>query len=360
MPLNNLLQAFMPGLIPLGTNGFAWGDQPLLMPGQPMPGTVDETVRTMLVTPIRPKEGETAKRSLSEMFGHIKGLLTEAASPVPEYGSDEHRAIMAAFEAQVSPLEQQAVVDIAALFRAQALDWQERLERQTVPTKRVKAKDDEDSDEEWLALALLLMLGAYPGTEYGDWTLRFSSRLSSVLGNAFRAGSEQAARDLGIAVPPATLLSGNAWVRQRQADSAALITDTTWGQVQRALAAGIKLDETKEQLIARVTATIVTRAGTVSATIASTETLTAYNEGAMSVLEQSGIVEKIAWLTRYDSKVRDAHRRLHGQMIAPGARFIIPSGTHQGYSARGPGQFGVADLDIHCRCKIAVAKKTTT
>lgn len=362
VPLNALLHLYKPDLIPPGSDGYPWGDQPLLMPGQPMPGEVDETVRTMLVTPIKPKPGATQERSLSDLFAEVKTLLVEAKADVPAFGSDEHQALMTAFETQVAPVEAMAKAQLAALFRRQSADLAERLRNQAMPAKTaVKATEDEDDGtDEAMAVALLLLLAMYPNNAWADWTIGISTGLQPILASAFRVGSEAAAADLGIAVPGMVLLQATQWANARQAQSAAQINDTTWRQVQAAMADGIRNNERIEDLIRRVHDVMELRAGQGAGAIAETEVLTAYNEAQLRVYEASGAVDEIAWLTKADNAVRDAHRRLHGQRQPIGQMFAIPTGPYQGFKARGPGQFGVEALDLRCRCRIWAVPRPQT
>lgn len=71
----------------------------------------------------------------------------------------------------------------------------------------------------------------------------------------------------------------------------------------------------------------------------------AADEKVFKAAEKLGFgIDKI-WLATLDGKTRDAHQRLDGQVADEKGDFEI-----DGYKAQGPGLFGVAELDINCRC----------
>lgn len=62
---------------------------------------------------------------------------------------------------------------------------------------------------------------------------------------------------------------------------------------------------------------------------------------------EKGLVLKKHWLATIDGRTRDAHGSLDGVQVNPDEQFEI-----DGYTADGPGLFGVPELDIHCRCDL--------
>ena len=64
-------------------------------------------------------------------------------------------------------------------------------------------------------------------------------------------------------------------------------------------------------------------------------------------MQQVGIPEK-QWLTVGDSLVRDEHTQIHLQIRDVNNAFT----TDVGNQAQYPGGFGIAELDIECRCSI--------
>lgn len=61
-----------------------------------------------------------------------------------------------------------------------------------------------------------------------------------------------------------------------------------------------------------------------------------------------GLNIKRIWIASLDDRTRASHARLDGQKVGIDEKF--KSG---GYEAYGPGGFGVAKMDIHCRCTVA-------
>ena len=89
-----------------------------------------------------------------------------------------------------------------------------------------------------------------------------------------------------------------------------------------------------------------------SETIARTEVMRSSNFARWQGLSQPGVFEGKRWLTARDPRVRfqgskKGHRELHGKIVKMGEHFRI--GTAK---AMYPGNFGVAALDINCRCTI--------
>lgn len=399
VPPNVLIQHYMPHLIPEGTDGFPWGDEPLAIPGLTGLGNANgqldaladpdqrsEAIRTLLAhwtpNPIEPTWRETPKgqaylkaleapkepKSIAELLLDAKTFLAEikADDDIPAFGSDAHEAIMAATEASLAPLEQQARLDLTAFFAEQATDMIGRFEAMTLPTKaagdssqdafvsQIPQSEEQDDNDAWLLLALVLLHRAYPAGDWAIWDSRLRSRLLPIISAAGNLGAENAARDMGITLDrnARVLLEAHmdAWGQNRSAFSSQAVNATTWDQVKQTVADSLKAGETIEEIVSAIRERMEIRAVDASA-IASTEVFTAHSEGMVRTYETTPGVTGIAWLTRLDKKVRDAHRRLHGQTIKPGERFTIPSGTYQGYKARGPGQFGVRALDFRCRCR---------
>jgi SPP1 gp7 family putative phage head morphogenesis protein len=88
--------------------------------------------------------------------------------------------------------------------------------------------------------------------------------------------------------------------------------------------------------------------------IARTETQRAINAGAVEstrYAENNGVKVKKMWLATKDDRTRDTHREMDGQMAeaeGPDGEmyFKLPSGV----LTLAPGQSGVAEEDINCRC----------
>lgn len=398
VPPNALLRKYMPDLIPDGTDGFPWGDEPIAMPGVTglgsqiappksdgdLEGNPDRRILLAQFQPTRPIDPawrETAKGQAyiqahagSPANGKVEAIPTSADSlskvldllgevkadteSVPEFGSDAHKELMAAFEEDVAQPEAKAMREMATFFRAQKADILARLANQALPNAKAEEAEEaeeEDDEEKWLLLALVLLLSAYPGDDWGDQQAEIIRRLHPSLRAVADKGIAAAARDLGVEADPNVTRKLDAWIRSREIFAAETINDTTFKQIQQAIADGLKAKISIEEIAQRVGAVMDTRAGSDAAMIAETEILTTYQEAKILTYEAGG-AKKIAWMTRLDNRVRDAHRRLHGQVVNVGERFTIPSGPYKGYRSRGPGQFGVLALDARCRCSTSLPK----
>lgn len=66
---------------------------------------------------------------------------------------------------------------------------------------------------------------------------------------------------------------------------------------------------------------------------------------AVKEADSNGIMMHKKWLCLRDERVRVAHNILNGEKIPVTSRF-----SYEGFTANTPGGFGVARLDINCRC----------
>jgi len=71
--------------------------------------------------------------------------------------------------------------------------------------------------------------------------------------------------------------------------------------------------------------------------------LLAYDEA-----KKQGLQIKKKWLSTKDSRTRDSHKAMDGQIENEEGLFVFPSGL----TTAGPGLSGIAEEDIHCRCTI--------
>ena len=123
-----------------------------------------------------------------------------------------------------------------------------------------------------------------------------------------------------------------------------LVGSTTRAALGKALADVTASGPTFTKLVSAVRDTFAAAGRDRAEVIARTETTRAAGAGAQEGMRQ-GDVERRMWLSSRDAFVRDAHRVLDGQ-IRPLDEPFDYSGRH----AMHPGDFGVAGLDINCRC----------
>lgn len=81
------------------------------------------------------------------------------------------------------------------------------------------------------------------------------------------------------------------------------------------------------------------------ARVISTDAHRIYNDAMYDSAKKAGATRK-TWRTMEDPRVRDAHIYLDGVTVGIDDDFYVADGNHAPY----PGQFGVPDLDINCRC----------
>lgn len=137
------------------------------------------------------------------------------------------------------------------------------------------------------------------------------------------------------------------------AEQVTRVTETTKRQIEKEVFEGIQAGESISQIQERIRssqafspARALTIARTESARALNAGSLLAYNDAA-----NMGIDVKIEWLRAPRVLEPDrSHRRCHGQKVAPGGLFVIPSGEDVGAQAPAPSGFGIARQDINCRC----------
>lgn len=134
---------------------------------------------------------------------------------------------------------------------------------------------------------------------------------------------------------------------QESSDKITQTNDTTKQYIRDVLEEGILAGEGIDKLAARIEDVFDEADDYRARMIARTETISSANKAKLSAFVASGVVEGKEWLAVQDGKTRDAHRSLDGQIIGLDAAFKA-----DGYSTMYPGGFGVAELDIQCRCTI--------
>ncbi len=88
--------------------------------------------------------------------------------------------------------------------------------------------------------------------------------------------------------------------------------------------------------------------------IARTEGHRAFSEGTNKTFETAkkaadnmGYKIKKVWVATLDEKTRTNHQKMDGQIADEEGNFTLPSGV----KTKGPGQCGIPEEDINCRCK---------
>jgi len=130
------------------------------------------------------------------------------------------------------------------------------------------------------------------------------------------------------------------------ADKVRAIDETTRRAVKNTLAEGVAAGDSFIKLTERVNKAFDVRIATAE-TIARTETVAGSTFSAELAMKQAGVNEKM-WLASFDSKVRDSHVALDGDIVKVGQDFTTPDGD----TGAGPGLFSRAENSINCRCAV--------
>jgi SPP1 gp7 family putative phage head morphogenesis protein len=126
-----------------------------------------------------------------------------------------------------------------------------------------------------------------------------------------------------------------------------MVTETTRDSLRRVLLEGLRAGDDVEGISTRVESVFAEARGHRSKTIARSETVRAVGFGSREAILEAGI-ERNQWVATLDSRTRDTHWAMDGQIRKVDEPFESPSGATTFY----PGGFGVPGEDINCRCVI--------
>lgn len=129
-----------------------------------------------------------------------------------------------------------------------------------------------------------------------------------------------------------------------------LVDETTRQALRDELVEGVKAGEGIDLLADRVHEIFAEAEGYRAERIARTEVLRSSNFASTAAYEISGVVPEREWVSTPDDRVRETHDKMDGQRVAIDEPFTLPDG---GGSAMYPGDFGLAEEDINCRCTTA-------
>lgn len=141
------------------------------------------------------------------------------------------------------------------------------------------------------------------------------------------------------------------FIKGRAQRFAEQVNATTYQQLQDTLAEATQAGETIDQIASRVEQVMGDRIASSSEVIARTETIGALNGGALEAARASGVVDRKQWLAALDGRQRDSHDDAHQRYQAEGipldADFEVGGGA-----GPAPGQIGLPEEDIQCRCTL--------
>lgn len=265
-----------------------------------------------------PEPPETPQKSLTR------------AMPWPVYGSDEHKAMLDVWEKAIAPREARMRQALKQLFAEQEKDVLRRVGG--------GAKSAEDAAKAPFDLA--------------KWIRLFRLRLSPQIRLTLAEAGRDAMNDLNIGVSfdvadPQVLN----YMRDRE-NKIKGVVETTFADLKRDISQGIEAGESIDKIAARVQERMGPIADGRATMIARTEVIGASNGGKVLAWKQSGVVTGKRWLASTShmgaddpNPVRDSHVEAHGQEVGIDEDFTVGSGE-----GKAPGQIGLAEEDINCRC----------
>jgi HK97 family phage portal protein len=218
-------------------------------------------------------------------------------------------------------------------------DWSERLVSQMdkADEQGRKALTPDDIDALW----------------DGDyWQSVFADRLMGQIQAAAEAGGADAFSQLNVdARFDLDTPDGNRFLMGRTQRFAEQVNETTWNQLREGIADAINSGKTIPEIEELVQQVMGDRIRSSAETIARTETIGALNGGSLLGAKQSGVDSKKTWIAALDQRTRESHVDAHVQYqespIPLDDDFMVGGGGGQA-----PGQIGLPEEDINCRCAI--------
>lgn len=361
VPLNPLLQEFLPTLLPPGSQGYAWGDtgflastllpaelivnpppppEPKPAPALPPPAAEPEMMAEEEMSPAVGTEAERALALVRAMLREQKMAAIPVAETVKavEFGSPEHEQIWRAFDQRAARHEARFMKALREAFGRQEDAVLARLRG----GKAIKAGDDAADDP----------------FDRAKWGKDFKQLALPFIEEAFADAGRETMRDLELAIGfDVNSPEARRFLEQRAQRFAVEVNETTWETLRASLADGLDAGEGIPALQERVQHVFNIASTSRTELIARTEIVGASNGGALQAAKDSGVVEWKEWLATSDDRTRDSHRAVHGQRRKLDKNFTLAGGN-----GPAPGQIGVAAEDCNCRCSLTfvVSSKAMT
>lgn len=295
-----------------GQESVDWGDKPLLP--------------TNLV-PIGSSKAIKQKQEFDELVRDVAGEIAEKIKDSPTNGEKLREQKWLTFIKRQSPYERKFRDKLKQLFRVQEAEVLANMKR-TPKSIKVNWQDD------WLF-------------NEADWVKRFGEEGKPFIGGVIEDVGVSTMGDLAVGID---FDINDPRVQRFMGDKVAKyskdVNDTTLKALRETLREGIGAGESIPDLRQRVRHVYDVADRTRATTIARTETASSANKATIEAYRQSGLVEKKEWLTAPDERVRDSHVATNGQQVALNKIFTLGSGVR----TEAPGQSGVAEEDVNCRC----------
>ena len=164
-----------------------------------------------------------------------------------------------------------------------------------------------------------------------------------------RAGQQETDNISSLADVTIEKFTGLANYTEYIIDIAKKINKVTTDKIKKEVDRAQENDSSKDELLDSVANSAAFSSGRAQ-TIARTETSRVINQAKNEAMKQAGeqgVRSVKTWISEDDERVREAHLELDGTTIPVDADFVSSGG-----SAAGPGQFGIPEEDINCRCII--------
>ncbi len=292
-----------------------------------------------------------APRHLSE--AELVALGALPAGDPWAYGGERHRAHVRKTEALEDEHRREVEAAILRMFDVQRDTLVRALEQLTPDELAGIVADAADADDAARAIVeRILPRARFVGQSSGALLAALEPLAAAVARDTIEGLGVAAAAELAAAAAPdigaALLIRGRVF--------AELTVDTTWKDVAKLIArslaesggdlAALYGDVRKVGSLAYAVSGRLADVGPTRAeTIARTEVHgAAQNVGYVSATRAGARSKR--WLTALDGLVRPDHAQLHGRVVPIDGMFEVA-----GARAPAPGMFGVAELDIACRCQ---------
>lgn len=246
-----------------------------------------------------------------------------------DFGSAEHRDAFERFIKRLSKHEDRFAKMVGALFESQQEDVIKRLHAAKSFSRGLENIADNPFDKT-------------------EWGKRFTETSRPQLELIVQYFGDEALNDIGATIAFDVLDTRCIeFLKVRAQRFAKRVNDVTWEGLRESLRQGITDGEGIPQLERRVLEVMGERIRSSPETIARTEVVGASNGGTMLAWEQSGIVSGKRWLAEIDNRTRDSHVQAHNQIVGINDDFNVGDGA-----GPTPGQIGLAEEDINCRCSM--------
>lgn len=245
------------------------------------------------------------------------------------YDSDEHKRAFRLFTQRTDKHEERVRRTAKRLFRQQ---------EQSILTALGKIERAAEPDDADALMGKILNLAR--------WKRRFRETMRPEIGKIVADAGQTAVDEVMVGVAFDVSDPSVARFMERRAQRFAVeVNETTWDALKKSLTEGLDAGEGTDVLAKRVREVMGDRIRSSEEVIARTETIGAYNGGTVEGYRQSGVVESKTWMASLDDRTRETHVAAHGQTVALDSNFDVGGG-----SGPAPGQIGLPEEDIQCRC----------